>query len=450
MSFIFKILFFPLAVFAAMFFLVSGSFAQTEEQIARHEQILQAEMQRIEKEIAENRVLLNSKQQETASISRDVDILTYQINQARLNIRARQLEIQRLGGDINQREEYIGELSEKINEDKKSLAELLRKTRQLDDVSLLEIVLQNNTLSDVFADLDSFSSIQGSMLRSFEQIRNNQSVANDEKETLRVRRDGELEAKIAIENETRIIEQKEREKQRLLSLSKSEENSYRQVIAQREADIAAIRSALFNLRNTTAISFGEAYDLATVVSQRTGVRAALILAIITQESNLGENVGTCNRAGDPESRSYRHIMPGPNDGHRSYRDDQTLFLQIAAELGLDPNTTPLSCPMAAGWGGAMGPSQFIPTTWMSYRNRIAAVTGNNPPNPWNPIDAFTATSLFLADLGAASGTFSAERQAALRYYAGGNWNKPQNAFYGDSVMRIAEGYERQIQILQGR
>src|SRR5690606_36744773 len=215
-------------------------------------------------------------------------------------------------------------------------------------------------------------------------------------------------------------EQKEREKQRLLNLSKSEESNYRQVIALREADIAAIRSTLFNLRNTIAISFGEAYDLATTFSQRTGVRAALILAIITQESNLGENVGTCNRTGDPESRSYRNIMPGPNDGHRSYRDDQTLFLKITAELGLDPNNTPLSCPMAAGWGGAMGPSQFIPTTWMSYQSRIAAVTGNNPPNPWNPVDAFTATSLLLADLGAANGSFSAERQAALRYYAGGN------------------------------
>ncbi len=437
-------------VFVVLLFSVNDIDARSEEEIARHEAILRAEMARIEKEIAENRTLLQSKQQETASISRDVDILTYQINQAKLNIRARQIEIQRLGGDINQREEYIGELSEKIEEDKQSLAELLRKTRQLDDVTLLEIVLQNNTLSDVFADLDSFSSIQNSMLRSFAEIRGNQAVANQEKETLRVKRDGELEAKIAIEAETRIIEQKEREKQRLLSLSRSEENSYRQVIAQREADIASIRSALFNLRNTTAISFGEAYDLATMVSQRTGVRAALILAIITQESNLGENVGTCNRAGDPESRSYRNIMPGPNDGHRSSRDDQTVFLRIVNELGLDPETTPLSCPMAGGWGGAMGPSQFIPTTWIAYRDRIAAVTGNNPPNPWNPVDAFTATSLLLADLGAANGTFTAERTAALRYYAGGNWNRPQNAFYGDSVMRIAEGYERQIQILQGR
>ncbi len=430
-------------------FTLNNANAQTEAQKAEQRKILEAELERIEKEITQNRLLLGKKEKETASIARDIDILTYQINQAKLNIQAKQLEIQRLGGDINKRTNYIEVLDDRIAEDKESLAELLRKSRQIDDVSILEIVLRNDNLSDVFADIDSFNFIQESMHQSFEAIRNDQNIAAEEKIVLSNQRDEELEAKIAIEQEKKIIEQKEAEKQNLLRLSKGVENNYKQVIAKREADRQAIRNALFRLRNTTAISFGEAYDFAKRVSANTGVRAALILAIITQESNLGENVGTCNRAGDPESKSWRNIMPGPNDGDRSYRDDQTLFVQITQELGLDTDTTPLSCPMAGGWGGAMGPSQFIPTTWMMYQDKIAAVTGHNPPNPWEPEDAFTATSLLLKDLGAGAGTFSAERQAALRYYAGGNWNKPSNAFYGDGVMRIAEDYERQINILQG-
>ena len=31
------------------------------------------------------------------------------------------------------------------------------------------------------------------------------------------------------------------------------------------------------------------------------MRPAFLLAILTQESDLGKNVGTCNRAGDPPS-----------------------------------------------------------------------------------------------------------------------------------------------------
>jgi hypothetical protein len=62
----------------------------------------------------------------------------------------------------------------------------------------------------------------------------------------------------------------------------------------------------------------------------------MLLAILTQETNLGQNVGTCNRPTDPPNKSYKVIM-NPKD--RDY------FVQITQELGMDPNATPVSCPM---------------------------------------------------------------------------------------------------------
>jgi hypothetical protein len=49
---------------------------------------------------------------------------------------------------------------------------------------------------------------------------------------------------------------------------------------------------------------------------------------------------------------------------------------------------------------------------------IAATTGKAVPDPWNPQDAIMASALFLRDLGAAAGTFEAEKNAACRYYSG--------------------------------
>ena len=75
------------------------------------------------------------------------------------------------------------------------------------------------------------------------------------------------------------------------------------------------------------------------------------------------------------------------------------FLAILADLKMDSDKTPVSCPIASdgAYGGAMGPAQFMPTTWDLYKNRVANITGNKPASPFNNADAFTATALYLQD-----------------------------------------------------
>ena len=96
----------------------------------------------------------------------------------------------------------------------------------------------------------------------------------------------------------------------------------------------------------------------------------------------------------------------------------------------------------------MGPAQFIPSTWVQYEAKIAAMTGSNPPNPWSPRDAFMACAILMMENGANTQTRAAERLAALRYLAGwNNASKSAYAFYGDDVMRFADKYQKQIDTL---
>ncbi|MCX6741179.1 MAG: hypothetical protein NTY61_02150, partial [Candidatus Parcubacteria bacterium] len=159
-----------------------------------------------------------------------------------------------------------------------------------------------------------------------------------------------------------------------------------------------------------------------------------------QESNLGKNVGTCNRVGDPPTKSWKVIMKP--------KRDQEPFKQITSELGLNIDTTPVSCPMRdkngnqIGWGGAMGPAQFIPSTWVGYRDKITAVTGKTA-NPWDIRDAFLAASLKLAAGGAT--TVAGEWAAAMRYFSGSTNSK--YSFYGDSVVAQTAKYQSDIETL---
>lgn len=431
--------FFWLGLVAICLFLLNPQLLRAET-TAEKEDRLQSQLAAVEREIAGQKTLLASKQKETASIQRDIDILTYKINTAQLNIKAKQIEIERLGGDIKQKVKTIVVLDGKLEKEKRSLAELLRKTRELDDNTFPEILLSEETVDTFFIDLDRFRFIEESTHTVLGVVRDTKTNTENKKVQLEDRRDAELNAKKEIEAEKANIEQLNKQKTVLLNASKAKENSYKSVIATKEKERAAIRSALFSLRGASNITFGQALDHANYIAPKVGIRPSFLLAIITQESNLGQNIGTCNRPQDPDSKSYKAVMKPDRD--------IVPFERICKALGIDPVGQPVSCPYRGGYGGAMGPAQFIPSTWQGMASAVTKVTGSNPPNPWNPRDAFAASGLYLRDLGANGKTYATERKAALKYYAGGNWSLAKNAFYGDQVMAIAAKYDKQIAILQ--
>ena len=126
--------------------------------------------------------------------------------------------------------------------------------------------------------------------------------------------------------------------------------------------------------------------------------------------------------------------------------DVSPFLIITKELGRDPYATPVSCWPGYGWGGAMGPAQFIPSTWMIYRDRLKAITGR-PGDPWNIRDAFLASGLYLSNSGASSQTKSGEWRVAMIYFSGSTTNS-NYYWYADQVLNKADGFQRDIEALE--
>lgn len=408
---------------------------------------LESELAGLEKEIKAQEAILSGQKNKSASLQRDIALLQAKINAAKSNIQKKDLQIKKIGSEIKNKNETINTLNEDIESGKESLGQLIKKTNEMDYVTFAHAVLSSESISDFYGDINSYSSLKKSVQDSVNQVRGVKVATETVKKQLETKQVEEIDAKKAIEQEKSKVEVSEKDQKTLLNISKNQEAEYAKVLADRQAKAAGIRAKLFELRGQGAIPFGQAYEFAKAAGKSTGVRPAYILAILKQESNLGANVGTCNRPGD--ARTWKDIMPGPTSG--SWRDDQSAFLRITKKLGINPDGQPLSCPLASGgWGGAMGPSQFIPATWESYENRVAAAVGASIANPWNPAHAVTATALYVKDLGAASQTYTAEREAACKYYSGRGCSDPKvaNAFYGNAVMTHAANIQKDIDVLE--
>ena len=438
------------------FFMSERVFVRAETTISSvdaQKAALEAELAKLEAEIAEKERVLAGQKGETASISRDIRVLTTQIEKTKLDIRSKNLTISKLQDEIKQKNSHIGELDQTINKTKDSLAQLIRKTNEIDQTPVVHLVLSNSTLSEFYRDIDSFEAIKKSVKANIEEIRGTRIETEKQREQLKTKEELEMDAKQALESAKRKVELTEDEKQKLLSVSKSKEKTYEQLLAERKAKAAQIRSALFSLRDSSAIPFGDALAYAEAASAKTGVRPAFLLAILTQETNLGKNLGSCYLK-DPITGSGVGITSGSTIANvMKPTRDVGPFLTITKELGRDPYATRVSCPIAGlGYGGAMGPSQFIPSTWAIIKTRTASAVGVKMADPWNPEHAFMASAIYLSDLGAGAATYTAEKNAACRYYSGRvcDTKSPPNTFYGNSVMAKATSIqETMIDPLQG-
>lgn len=205
-----------------------------------------------------------------------------------------------------------------------------------------------------------------------------------------------------------------------------------------------VRNVPFRLLQVTETpTFGDVYDIAKNVEKITGTRAAFMMAIAQEELFL-EELDMCYLRNFETGEGVRGI-----DGKimlKTMKPDRDIkdFLSITKELGVDAEKVMVTCPMSFGWGGAMGPADFIPSTWVKYKDKVKEKTGR-PANPWDIEDAFLAMGMYLADSGASAKNLEAEWDAAMIYFSG----QPDSGynFYADQVMTIAERLQKDVDII---
>lgn len=413
---------------------LEGATSSPQDALREKRAQLEAEIARLRKEIEDYKVKIGQKESEKTNLKKEVSSLSGKIRALQLEIEATELEVEKISYEIKSTEEKIQYSEQNLAKQKEFLKELIRSIYLSQDKSLIEIMLQYDQLSDFLSEFQKLESLNDEVKDTIEGIKTVKQDLEDSRTQLLDQQEEKNSLLALKENQKQGVQENKKLKENVLKVTVKEQKDLKEQLSKGEKLLPAMIAQLRSLEIAgQVINADTAIAAAKFASSVTGVRAAYLLGILKVETNLGSNLG---------SGYYKTDM--------SPKQHPT-FLKITGELGL-PDTVPVSKKPKSysGWGGAMGPAQMMPTTWIGYKKGVTAITGNNPPNPWDIKDAVVAMALKVSQVpGVVNHDYSAEYEAAARYFAGNNWTKftwyAKNSA-GTGVMDWAEKYE---QLLSG-
>lgn len=385
----------------------------------------QAEIEELTKEIEQ----LKSKRDVTAAegdkIEVQIAIVTQELQKAKLEIVKTQDTIEQVEGEKADTEHSIEEIKRRIEEGREHLRVLLRTLHQYEQQSWIRLFFDTWSLSEVLSQRAVYKELQDRVVRTVSKMRVEEEQLRQYEEELNQQLQDAQQLQMMLGAQQDELSLKKVQKDEFLQLTRQQQSTYEHQLREAEQARQEILEHVFRLRNAKIeVSLNSAFEMATYAGSLTGVRPALLLAVLKVESNVGERVGS---------------GVFPDDMHPANRD---AFQRITAKLGLDPHEAKIAARPRSlkGWGGAMGPAQIMPNTWERIESRLIKLMNKSPVNPYDLTDAFVATALLLADSGAADP--SKEYQAVNRYIAGPNWQ--YYTWYGERVLAVAEEYEKEF------
>ncbi len=456
-----KIIFFSLILFALPAFVWAEDLGALCEQVSSSQDSCQnlstadcqamlqkcanyydAQSAQIAADLSKTAAQKNTLQGAVSALKKKITGLEAQIKQGTLLVKDLTLK-------INDTQSSIDKTSSSIENSQNQIATILRAIYEEDQKPSFVVLLEGN-LSDFFSNVTYLESLNSKVSDLLESTTNLKAYLENQKVKIDTEKD-QVQKTLQIQSQQKAENEKNKQQQdSLLKLTEAQYQSQQKEKATADKNAAAIKARIFDLIGVSkAPTFGEALEIAKYVSGVTGVRPALLLAILTQESSLGKNVGQCYVT-DYDTGSGTNLQGSPK---QRVMNPKTIpsFLNLTQSLGMNASKTPVSCwiPLYSGgvpygWGGAMGPAQFIASTWNLYDNRVADIVGTTA-NPWNIRHAFLASGLLLKD----NGALTSESGAAARYYCGGNATRSECKAYANSVLRYAAGYEADIKAIGG-
>lgn len=422
------------AVILASFLYTRIASAAVNDEIAERNR----QIQELQQQVEQYQQQIDAARGKATTLQGEITQLNAKINQANLQIRSLSLSIGQTAIDISTTAGQIADATDKIDKHKNALSQFLQLTYEADQSTLTEVLLNNPSLSGFFNNLNNLQNTQDNLQITIQDIKDLRIGLEQRQDELESKKEDLSRLQVLEEVQRQGIQQNKSTKDKLLKDTKGQESQYQSLVKKTQTDITRLQQEIVYLRQQ-GVTVEDAVKFGNFAAIAAGIRPAFLLAILEIESGLGRNVGTGNWQDDMVQCYLRLGKP------LRAEQEKAAFLKITSSLGLDPNTVKVSAEPNYGCGGAMGPAQFIPTTWLAYEAEVARLTGHNPPSPWSIQDSFTASAIKLARGGANLKTDAGERGAAKAYISGKTTCTSAICnYYANTVMNKAAAIEQNL------
>ena len=294
-----------------------GVFAVTPPPTPEEKAILEVQLQQLEAEMDGYEKTISEYKKQGTSLKGEIGILDAKVSKLNLQIKAVNLSIGRLDSEIATTSGKIRVKEADINTNKGVLTQTLKNIYFNDKEDILKILLKSPQLSDFLDNANSLGVLQDNLRVQLQKLVDARTELLNQKEQLSLARDDKAAQKAYQDSQKAAIASTKTQKNNLLSVTKGKESEFQKYLIDTQKQAAQVRSRIFEFLGGGALTFEQAYQLAKFASTATGVRPALLLAVLDKESALGRNVGQCD---------YKTAMHPTRD--------IPVFLTIIDELGL--------------------------------------------------------------------------------------------------------------------
>lgn len=210
------------------------------------------EQKQLEDQAQKYKNLVQEKKKEILNLNHQLSLMQIEVDQLNNQIELTENKIAQTNLEILKTQYEIEQKQAEIDLHKEDLAEILRTVYRQEQTSLVEIVLQNETLSDFFDHLIYLDSLQTQIQKAVNQLTDFKNQLNQYYQEQQVYRSDLENYKLSLNEDKESLEYKKEVREDLLLTTQGEEKKYQSLLQQIEAQKRMILGNIDQLRRERA------------------------------------------------------------------------------------------------------------------------------------------------------------------------------------------------------